>query len=420
MRMRTLLVLATALAVARVHAGTPGEATWFLSGATIYAAPDAEPIVDGVLVVRGDRIAAVGHSDAVSIPAGAEASACSGGYVVAGFQNSHVHLTGVEFVHAADAPPARLEQALTSMLTQYGFTTVVDTGSDRDNTLALRSRIEQGEVLGPRILTVGNPLFPVDGIPVYLADYPKELLERLPQPPTADAARAVVEENLRAGADGTKLFVATPQADRSTRRISAATARAAAAATHLHGKPVMAHPTDVEGIRSALAADVDILVHTTLGVDGAWPEPLVRQLVRHRVAVVPTLKLWHYELDKNPPPEPVRQRLIQATFAQLQGFVAAGGQVLFGTDVGYMADADPADEYTLMAAAGLTPVQILESLTTAPAARWNEAERRGRLEAGMAADIVVLESDPMADPAAFAEVRCTFRDGAPIHGPGRR
>src|SRR5690606_5050187 len=255
-------------------------------------------IEDGVVVVRAGRVVAAGPRGAVAIPAGARDSECSGGFVVAGFQNSHVHFTGAEFLDAADAPSARLQQALTDMLTQHGFTTVVDTGSDRDNTLALRARIDRGDVLGPRILTVGNPLFPVDGIPAYLADYPPALLERMPQPATPDEAAAAVRDNLQAGADGTKLFVATPQADGRIERMDAAIARAAGDETHRRGKPAMAHPTDVEGIGAALDAGVDVLVHTTLGVESGWPEPLVRRLVEHRVSLVPTLKLWHYELDR--------------------------------------------------------------------------------------------------------------------------
>ncbi|HEX7037084.1 MAG TPA: amidohydrolase family protein [Pseudomonadales bacterium] len=420
MPIRTLLMLIAGSFGVPLHAAAPdADRAWVLGGAKVYPAPDAAPIEDGVVVVRAGRIAAVGGREAVSIPAGARESECGGGFVVAGFQNSHVHFTGAEFAGAATAPAARLQQALTGMLTQHGFTTVVDTGSDRDNTLALRARIERGELLGPRILTVGNPLFPVDGIPAYLADYPKELLDRMPQPATPSDAVAVVRDNLEAGADGTKLFVATPQADGSIRRMAGPIARGAADETHRHDKLAMAHPTDVEGIRTALDAGVDVLVHTTLGVESAWPEPLVRQLVEHDVSLVPTLKLWHYELDKESPPDAIRQRLVEATFAQLRGFAAAGGQILFGTDVGYMSDADPADEFALMADAGLTPMQILESLTTAPAARWNESDRRGRLDAGLAADIVVLGADPIADPAAFAEVRCTFRDGVRIDGGGR-
>ena len=103
--------------------------------------------------------------------------------------------------------------------------------------------------------------------------------------------------------------------------------------------------------------------------------------------------------------------------AQVKSFAAAGGQVLFGTDVGYMSDYEPAEEYRLMARA-LEPMQILASLTTSPAARWKESEKRGRIDEGLAADLVVLDADPAEDAANFAKVRCTIRAGKLIYGSG--
>lgn len=412
--------LITAIAVTAV-VGSPASATevrggtWALSSTRIYIAPDTPAIDDGVVLVRDGKIAAAGRKDSVSIPAATPESACSGGFVTSGFQNNHVHFTGDQWNGARSQSAQALLGHLDEMLTRYGFTTVVDTASDRDNTLALRSRIESGELRGPRILTVGLPLYPPNGIPGYLADLPKAFLARLPQPATPADAVKIVTANLQAGTDATKLFIATPQADRTIKRMPAEIARAAAAQTHRHGKLVMAHPTDIEGIRAALQAEVDVLVHTTLDVETAWPAPLVREMVEHDMAVVPTLKLWKYELDKTQVPDTARQRLVAATLEQLKTFAAAGGQVLFGTDVGYMLQFDPTDEYALLSEAGLTPMQILDSLTTAPAARWNESGRRGQLKAGMDADIVVLAADPAVDPRNFAKVRCTFRNGALIY-----
>ena len=87
--------------------------------------------------------------------------------------------------------------------------------------------------------------------------------------------------------------------------------------------------------------------------------------------------------------------------------------MLFGTDVGYMSEYDPTEEYRLMARA-LSPMQILSSLTTAPALRWKEDGRRGRIEPGKDADLVVLDADPAKDAANFAKVRCTIRGGKTI------
>lgn len=83
--------------------------------------------------------------------------------------------------------------------------------------------------------------------------------------------------------------------------------------------------------------------------------------------------------------------------AQLRTWVASGGVVLFGTDVGYMDDYDTSEEFALMGEAGMSFRQILASLTTAPAERFGESARLGRIARGFTADIVVLDEDPSND-----------------------
>jgi imidazolonepropionase-like amidohydrolase len=180
---------------------------------------------------------------------------------------------------------------------------------------------------------------------------------------------------------------------------------------------VLAHPTDIEGINLAIEAGVDVLVHTTIGEGKTvWEPALIDQMIGRNMAVVPTLKLFPYELERAKLEPRIVELATTDAVEQVRAFSKAGGQLLFGTDVGYMADYDPTEEYRLMARA-LSPMEILASLTTAPAVRWKEQERRGRIDAGLDADLVVLEADPAADAANFARARCTFRGGRLIHGP---
>jgi imidazolonepropionase-like amidohydrolase len=81
--------------------------------------------------------------------------------------------------------------------------------------------------------------------------------------------------------------------------------------------------------------------------------------------------------------------------------------------VGFLEDYSPLREYELLGETGLTWQEILASLTTIPARRFGDL-RRGRLEPGMAADIVVLGSDPTTGPAAFADVLVSIRAGEVI------
>lgn len=403
------LIALTGLVTSAAHA----RQTWALDGVKIYPAPDAAPI-RGAVVISGNKIQSVTTGESRATAATKRAQ-CDGGVIMAGFQNSHVHFTGEEFSDARQRPAAELDTALTRMLTRYGFTTVFDVTSDGDNTLALRNRIEKGDLGGPRILTVGAGLFPSHGLPVYISHMPKQLLDRLPQPDSTEAAVQVVREHLDAGADGTKLFIATPQGVGITKRMPLDIARAAVKETHRRGKLVFAHPTDIQGIEDALAAHVDILTHPPLGAPAPWPEPLMKQLRDAGVSMIPTLQLFPYELDKQRVPADIAERLVNETLTEFGKFVALGGQVLFGTDVGYMTDYDPTLEYELMAKAGMTPMQILASLTTTPAARWNEQHSRGRVAAGMAADLVVLDADPVDSPRNFATVRCAIRGGEVIY-----
>src|SRR5690606_7600517 len=110
----------------------------------------------------------------------------------------------------------------------------------------------------------------------------------------------------------------------------------------------------------------------TLGAEEPWPEDVLQQLLREKVAIAPTFKLLEYELRKQNVPEDISDRLMKLSLEHFKPFVAGGGTVIFGTDVGYMTDYDPTAEYVLMHKAGMTPAQILASLTTAPARLWKE------------------------------------------------
>ena len=106
---------------------------------------------------------------------------------------------------------------------------------------------------------------------------------------------------------------------------------------------------------------------------------------------------------------------VQAGVNELRSFHRAGGTVLFGTDVGYVLDYDTAEEFGLMAQAGLSFTDILASLTTNPARRFGLRGKAARIAPGMEADLVVLDGDPARDIEALARVRYTLRQGRIIH-----
>jgi len=413
-RPMTIWVLA-ALGLAGCGGRAPEGAT-VIYAARLYTAPDAPAVDDAAILIVDGKIAAAGPAKDIEARGADSLGACDGGVVVAGFQNSHVHFIEPKFAGAKEKPAAELAAAMTAMLNRYGFTTVVDTASDLANTVALRARVESGEVAGPRILTAGGALFPKDGIPIYLREMPPELLAGLSQPGTVEEALEDVKANLDGGADATKLFLMTPQGNGRYAFMQPDIAVAAADETHRRDRLVLAHPTDIEGVNLAIEAGVDVLVHTTIGEGKTtWDAPLIAQMLSKNMAVVPTLQLFPYELKR----AGLEQRIVDFATGdaveQLRAYSSAGGAVLFGTDVGYMSEYDPTEEYRLMGRA-LSPMQILSTLTTAPALRWKDEARRGSVEPGKDADLVVLEADPAGDVANFAKVRCTIRGGRIIYG----
>jgi imidazolonepropionase-like amidohydrolase len=379
---------------------TPKSVTLVLTGATIYPAPNEIPITTGVVILRNGKIDAIGTNQ---IPIDAQILKCDGMFITAGFQNSHVHFTEQKWENAATLPVETLNLQLKEMLTRYGFTTVVDTGSSFANTLAFRRRIESGELQGPRILTAGTPLYPENGIPYYLkTDLPPNILASLPTPKTADEAAAVASDQLDRGADIVKLFTGSWVKRGEVLPMNVEVASAAAAEAHRRGKLVFTHASNIAGLDVALKAKVDVIAHA-LDDDRGFTEAHIAQMKANNVSMIPTLKLF-----KGPP-------YFKFILKEVGDLFRAGGQILFGTDVGYLRDYDPSDEYDCMAQAGLKWNNILASLTTEPARKFGEEKRRGRIAKGMDADLVVLASDPAKDVRAFSNVRYTIRAGQLVY-----
>jgi imidazolonepropionase-like amidohydrolase len=370
-------------------------------GAKVYTSPEAHPIANATVVIRGGRIASVGEH--VAVPMGVTRLACERCIVLAGFWNTHVHFMESKWADASHQPAAKLTLQLQQMLTGSGFTTVVDTGSSPEDTVALRRRIESGEVLGPRIYTAGWPLYPPHAIPYYIKDAPPELLAHLPQPETAAEAKAAVEANIAAGTDIVKLFTGSIVSPVKIVPMPAETARAAVETAHQHGQLVFAHTSNLGGTRVAMESGVDVLAHAPEAVDGV-DSAFIAQLVAHHMAMIPTLKLFSKDSAI------ARVREVVAEFHR------QGGQLMFGTDTGFLTDYDLTEEYLQLSLAGLKYTEVIAMLTTAPAERFHVSNEKGRVKVGMAGDLTVLSADPASDPLAFTHVRYTIRSGRVIAG----
>jgi imidazolonepropionase-like amidohydrolase len=394
--------------------GAANAADLALTHAHIFTAPDAIPIEDGTILIHDGRIAAVAGGAAVRVPHGAKQIDLHGGTVTAGFWNSHVHLMTPPLLDAGKRSDAQLTQELTQMLTRWGFTTVFDIASLLRNTILIRQRIAAGRVIGPTILTVGDPFYPKGGTPIYVKQFMKD--NGFPDEEIGNLNDAVarVHRQIQEGADGVKLFAgAIVGGDVGVLPMPLDQARALVEAAHAEGKPVFAHPSNLAGLTVSMDSGVDVLAHTT-PMTGPWPADLTARILAHRMALIPTLTLFEVEAKKFGESEQDLKGDLDAGVQQVSAYSKAGGEILFGTDVGYTDAYDTTEEYRQMGRA-LDWRQILKTLTSSPAERFGYGVRKGRLAPGMDADLVVLDGDPSKDITAFARVRLTIRAGRTIY-----
>ena len=393
-------------------------------GARLYSSPDATPIADSVVVVKDGRIVSAGSRADTPVPSGVRLLDAHGAVLAAGFWNSHIHFMTPDVLNASTANAETLKSALHAMLTRWGFTTVFDLASSTDNTLALRRRINSGEILGPMILTVGDPFFPKGGTPIYVRDFLKSQGWPSEEVATPQEAATRAARQIKRGTDGVKIFAGAIVGGKiGVLPMPLDIAKAIVAQAHQRGKPAFAHPSNLAGLNVAIDSGVDILAHTTArdggGDGGGWSPELITRLRAHNMALIPTMTLFEVESRRNGGSADNLAQAIAMITSEVKDYAAAGGQILFGTDVGYTDAFDTTEEYRLMSAA-LDWRAILRALTTAPAERFGYAARKGRVAHGMDADLVLLNADPAEDPTAFARVRATIRGGRVIWGPDQR
>lgn len=366
--------------------------------ATLIPAPGADPIPGATVQIRAGTIAQITHEPA---PAESENYDAGGRVVVPGFWNCHVHLTESSWAQAAQGPAHRLQHELDDMFLSRGFTGAVDLGSNPRDHSVVKHRIASGELAGPRLLTAGIGLYPPRGLPFYLRDsVPRYIRPLLPQPRTQGSARRMMVRSQRRGAEVAKLFTGSYVQPDQIKPMPLNIARAAADQAHQQGRLVFAHTSNLEGLRIAVEAGVDVIAHVPDTPEGT--EPLLQEAARRGMWMVPTLDMFAQTVTREP-------RYVEPLYRALGVFREAGGRLLFGTDVGYLPDRRTRGELEALEVCGLKLTDVLTMLTTAPATALGAGS--GRLAAGEPADLVVIDHRQLETPSQLADIRATVRAG---------
>jgi len=366
-----------------------------ITNARVLRAPGEQPSEPTTVAVRAGLISDDPVPGAPNLDAG-------GGVVTAGFWNCHVHLTEPTWAGAAHKDRAVLQAGLDDMFGERGFTAVVDLASNSRDTLPLRRRIDSGELHGPRILTATEAIRPWRGLPFYTKEaVPWFLWWALPAPATAWGAGRAARRQLAKGADVIKLFTGSYVERDRIKPMRPGPAGAAVRAAHDRGALTFAHTSNRVGLEVALDADVDVIAHVPDETDGT--EGLLRAAADRGVWLVPTLDMFAQTVTRD-------RSYLDAIHDALRSFIADGGHLLFGTDVGYLADHDTRGELAALAECGLGVADVLRMLTTHPSAALGHGG--GTVTVGEPADLVVLER--LETVTDLAGVRATIRDGRTI------
>lgn len=375
----------------------------------------AAPVRNAVILVRGDRIEAVGP--AVRIPAGARVVDLSAYTVLPGFIDAHVHLAsrpiGVgDWVHRGitdDEGDDALWGAANARATLLaGFTTVRDVGSASFANVAVPRAIEAGRIPGPRVLAAGHLIGISGGHCDQNGLAAGATAERGPLEGIAsgaDQVREAVRLQVKYGAAVIKICATggvLSQGDQiGAQQMTEDEMRAAVETARLLGRRVAAHAHGNDGIKAAVRAGVTSIEHGSFLDDEA-----VRLMVEHGTWLVPTLFAgWSVGTPEaaaaaHLPPwaaEKGRQAW-EAMQHSIRLAVAGGVRIALGTDAGVDPHGQNAREFELLVTAGgMTPMQAIQAGTVNGATLLGMEHDVGSVEPGKYADLVAVRGDPLTD-----------------------
>jgi imidazolonepropionase-like amidohydrolase len=373
-----------------------------ITNITVFTEPYKPPIEKATILLSKGKFKKIGLSEAVKIPNGYRVINGEGKYVTAGYWNSHVHFIEPKWNDSKNIAKDSLEAHLQEMFTSKGFVYVFDLAQiDFENLNTLRNRIKNSNIKSPTILSVGVPF--TSKSPFYI----KPL--QLPELKTTEEVRNHINSQIKNGANGIKIWSASPTGN-SIDYLSPALIQEAARIAASNKIPLFAHPSNLKGVENAVDNGVTVLAHVAADDRLVWDSALIQKMIHKKVALVPTLKLHFWDL-RLAGINTENNTLITTAINQLATFNKAGGLVLFGTDVGYMNDYDIEEELVQMQKADMSFDQILASLTTNPAQKFNLSNKTGVIEVGKNADFVILNKNPASDPRHFSSVYMTIHNG---------
>jgi imidazolonepropionase-like amidohydrolase len=435
------VVVSAAVPATPPHAAAQPPPGIALVGGALIDGSGAPPIRDSVVLVRGERIEAVGTMASLPVPPGYDRISTEGMTVLPGLWDLHVHLIysghpnpSAWFRYASEFERVTIPASARQML-MGGVTSVRDLAAPSDAILAVKKRLASGELPGPTLYAAG---------PALAKMAPNQATPTSQFLPIADAAdaRRKTRQLLDAGVDVVKMFF--------VERMSAEERSAIISEAHARRKKVAAHGQTDDEVRLGLAIGVDDFQH--IGVDSPeFPADIMASL-RARVSSGPPL-YWTPTVGANgllngaytasrpelfddpeaylglPPPlaaavkegwaayQPRQVRadaeaIVKRKIAQLR---EAGVRLVFGSDEGSAGElarhATWMDADLWVRVLGMDPMDVLRSMTL-DAARVMDADgEAGSVAIGKYADIIAVGGDPLRHINVLRDPKLVLKHG---------
>lgn len=354
----------------------------------------------------------------------------SGKFVMPGLIDGHMHIgmNGEPTVHGLYTT---LPTYLPFLAEQYakrdlmaGFTTIRCEGDVDFVDIALRTAIENGICIGPRMQCSGVPISTTGGhgdhhyIPAMKGGQMATICKG------PDEVRDATRYTFKYGADQVKLMatggVMSDGDEPGAAEMTYDEMRAACEIAEMHGKTSTAHAHGAKGIKNAIRAGITSIEHGMLIDDEG-----IDMLVEHGTYLVPTIiaayRIVEHGVEAGIPADNVRKAklCLENHNDHLKVMVKKGVKIAFGTDTGtpYSKHGEQAFEFQLMEQAGIPAVQILQSATKVCSEMIKKDNIIGTIEEGKLADIVAFDENPL-EKGMKVMANCAFvmKDGVVYKG----
>jgi len=375
-----------------------------------------EPIVGGSVIIDGDKIVYAGKGDNRMFQKYPDAATTDlkGMTLMPGLIDAHVHLS----LHGSptyfnemimESPTLAALKAVKKVqrIIESGFTTIRTMGDKGQIDIALKTAIENGDILGPRIRTSGLCLTITGGHgDMFPAHVEIQGAGRIVDGPVE--VRKAAREQIKAGADNIKLMATgggMSPGPPTVPQLTIGEMQAAVEEANNYDKTTAAHAIGAEGIKNALKAGVRTIEHGSfLDAEG------INLLLAKDAYLVPTLaafKTLKYGKEGGVPEYTIEKvRYFETVHTKnLKKAMDAGVKIIVGTDAGtpFNYHGESAYELQCLVANGFSEMQAIQAATKT-AAEALMLKDLGTLETGKVADFIVVQGDPLEDIKILQDV----------------